>query len=120
MTRSRVLTPRLTAWLILLPMSLPATSLSAQEHVSVPSAVIRQCAIDAAKADQYDALRGECEKVREEVYGLRAMHKQAQDERDRLRVRVAELEGRWAASTWFALGAVTATAILLGALAAIP
>jgi regulator of protease activity HflC (stomatin/prohibitin superfamily) len=101
-------------------MSLPATSLSAQELVSVPSAVIRQCAIDAAKADQYDDLRTECEKVREEVYGLRAMHKQVQEERDRLRLRVVELEGRWSASTWFALGAVTATAILLGALAATP
>ena len=120
MTQSRALTRRSTAWLVLLLTFLPATSLSAQEHVSVPSAVIRQCAIDAAKADQYDALRAECEKVREEVYGLRAMHKQAQEERDRLRLRVADLEGRWAASTWFALGAVTATAILLGALAAMP
>jgi hypothetical protein len=101
-------------------MSLPATSLSAQELVSVPSAVIRQCAIDAAKADQYDDLRAQCERVREETYGLRMMHKQAQEERDRLRIRVAELEGRWAASTWFVLGAVTATAILLGALAATP
>lgn len=120
MTQSRALTRRLTAWLLLLLTSLPATSPSAQELVNVPSAVIRQCAIDAAKADQYDELRAECERIREEVYGLRAMHKQASEERDRLRLRVAELEGRWAASTWFALGAVTATAILLGALAAVP
>ncbi len=120
MRPSNAWTRRLATCALLLSTSLPGSLASAQERVSVDSAVIRQCAVDAAKADSYDEMRAECERVREEVYGLRAMHRQAQEERDRLRLLVAELEGRWSASTWFALGAVTATAILLGALAATP
>lgn len=82
-------------------------------------AVIRQCHQDAIKADQYDDLRDACERLREEIWGLRSMHEAAIAERDALRLRIAELEGRWSWSTWFALGAVSATAVLLGAVVAL-
>lgn len=117
MTRSSASMPRWMMFALLLLMSLPGSSLSAQERVSVDSAVIRQCAVDAKKADNYDELRDACERLREEIWGLRAMHQQAVQERDALRLRVAELEARWSPLTWFVLGAVTAAAAILGAVA---
>jgi len=118
MRPSNALIRRWMTCALLLSMSLPGSLASAQDSVSVPSAVIRQCAIDAKKADQYDELREQCERVREEVYGLRAMHKVVLAERDELRLRVHELEGRWSPVTWYLLGAVTGVAIVLSSLVA--
>ena len=119
MRRSQSSTPMLTLPLLCLSMMLWPSLSSAQERVSVDVAVIRQCHQDAIKADQYDGLRDACERLREEVWGLRKMHQAAIAERDALRLRVAEIESRWAWSTWFALGAVSATAVFLGALVAL-
>jgi hypothetical protein len=105
--------------LLCLSMMLWPSSSNAQERVSVDVAVVRQCHQDAIKADQYDDLREACERLREEIWGLRKMHEAAIAERDALRLRIAELEGRWSWSTWFALGAVSATAVLLGAVVAL-
>lgn len=112
-------TPMWMPLLLSLSMTLWPSSSSAQERVSVDVSVIRQCHHDAIKADQYDGLRDACERLREEIWGLRKMHDAAIAERDALRLRVAELEGRWSWSTWFALGAVSATAVLLGAVVAL-
>jgi hypothetical protein len=116
MTRSSTSMPRLMTCAVLLSMSLPGSSLSAQERVSVDSAVIRQCALDARKADQYDDLRDACERLREEIWGLRAMHQQVVQERDALRLDVAKLEGRWSPLTWYLLGIATVMAVGLGVL----
>lgn len=112
-------TPTWTLPLLFLSMMLWPSLSGAQERVSVDVAVIRQCHQDAIKADQYDDLRDACERLREEIWGLRKMHEAAVQERDALRLRIAELEGKWSWSTWFALGAVSATAILLGAVVAL-
>jgi hypothetical protein len=116
MTPSSASTRLWTTFALLLSMSLPGSSLSAQERVSVDSAVIRQCATDARKADQYDELRDACERLREEIWGLRAMHTQAVQERDTLRVQVQALEARWSPLTWYMLGLATAAAVALGVL----
>jgi hypothetical protein len=118
MTPSNVWTRRLTTLALCLSMTLSATWSSAQERVNVDAAVIRQCHQDAIRADQYDDLRESCERLREEIWGLRAMHTQAIEERNALRIRVGELEGRWSPVTWYLLGIATAVAMGIGVLVA--
>ena len=99
-------------------------SLSGLNASEIDSVVLRQCEVDAIKADQYDVLRNDCAAVERERDGFEAvvaalnpridmLERALAGKEAELQVAAASRPSRW---VWFGAGVATA---LLGVLVAV-